>query len=325
MPHTIAEKVRRWALEDSPIVDFHQVQQRIEYFADTRYYEYLPTVGPHPDFRMRLRDWLHTVTSEDDQKTLFRLVPELFFITGREYAALYRAAFRGPMTTWFIDTLNLSFGSADLDAALARAVKETWFCPVTDSMAIAPFLHANSIEGQDLRPDWQSLADLGCRNKLIAYMIGNSLRRIVLLEDFIGSGTQMQKAIRFAAELNPQILVLAVPLVICPKGVAVGEKMEKHYPNVRFSPLLSVPKAAFVCPGPAPDEPPLFALVRDLVLRLNRQVRGSSSSRRYAGPFGFKKTGALLVTHSNCPNNTLSLIHHRSDSWKPLFPRSSRV
>lgn len=327
MPHTIAEKVRRWTLEDSPVADFHQVQQRIEYFADTRYYEYLPTIGPYPNFRMRLRDWLHMLTNEDDQKTLFRLVPEIFFITAREFAALYRAAFRGPITGWFVDTLDLNFGSSHLDAALARAAKETWFCPVTDSMAIAPFFHANHIEGQDLRPDWQALADLGCRDKLIAYMIGNSLKRIVLLEDFVGSGTQMQKAIGFAAELGPQIPVLAVPLVICPKGAEVGEQMEGCHPNVRFTPLLALPKSAFVCRAPVSDEPPLFPLVRDLLLRLNKRVEGrmSASSQKYAGPFGFKETGALLVTHSNCPDNTLSLIHHRSDSWEPLFPRSSRV
>ena len=61
----------------------------IEYLTIKRYHEYLPTIGPHADFRTRLRDWLDNLSAEDDQKALFRLVPEIFFISSREFAALY--------------------------------------------------------------------------------------------------------------------------------------------------------------------------------------------------------------------------------------------
>jgi hypothetical protein len=37
--------------------------------------------------------------------------------------------------------------------------------------------------------------------------------------------------------------------------------------------------------------------------------------------FGFERCGSLVVTFHNTPNNTLPLIHHKSDRWEPLFRR----
>ena len=43
------------------------------------------------------------------------------------------------------------------------------------------------------------------------------------------------------------------------------------------------------------------------------------------GMLGFRNTGANVVLFSNCPNNTLAIMHYDgSDSWEPLFPRNSR-
>ena len=41
-------------------------------------------------------------------------------------------------------------------------------------------------------------------------------------------------------------------------------------------------------------------------------------------PFGYKRTGGLVVMHSNTPDNSLPVIHHESDTWAPIFKRHSR-
>ena len=57
MTNELSNIIQEWALragEDEP--DYNVIDEQIEYFAINRYYEYLPTVGPHLDFRHRLAE-----------------------------------------------------------------------------------------------------------------------------------------------------------------------------------------------------------------------------------------------------------------------------
>lgn len=326
MPYTVAERVQRWELEpDSEEIGYQRIYDMAEYFAKSRYNQYIPTIGPDPDFSTRLRDWLDGLHDVKDQKSLFGLIPYIFFITHREFQTLYRAAFKGVITQWLIDTAGIGFDNNSIEGQLVRAEKETWFCPITDSMEIAAFYHANSIEGQDLRPDWYSLTKLGSRENIISYMQDNDLKRLVLLEDFVGSGDQIAPILEFAASLLSPIPVLAVPLIICPKGVEKGKELIKEFANLQFKPIVPLPEQTCMNPDPVSNEPSVFGSVRELVKRISDHVSGNPIGPKYYGPFGFQDTGALVVTYSNCPDNTLPVIHYRSSSWEPLFPRSSRI
>lgn len=326
MPHTVAERVHRWILtSDSEEIGYQRIYDMGEYFAEWRYNQYLPTVGPYPDFMERLRAWLDKLHDEEDQKLLFRLIPHIFFITQREFATLYRVAFKGVITRWLIDAAGISFSVDSIESFVLLAEKETWFCPITDSMEIAAFYHANRIEGQDLRPDWYSLAKLGCREEILRYMDNKGLKRLVLLEDFVGSGSQIADVLRFAASLSSSIPILAVPLIICPKGVELAKSLVGKYDNLQITPILPLPEETFVNPVPVPNEPNVFGSIRDLIKRIADRVSGSPAGNNYYGPFGYNGTGALVVTYSNCPDNTLPVIHYESSSWKALFPRSSRI
>ena len=57
-----------------------------------------------------------------------------------------------------------------------------------------------------------------CYRPLISYMATHGLKRLVLMEDFVGSGTQSGDVVRWAAE-RLSCPVLFVPLVIVPDGV----------------------------------------------------------------------------------------------------------
>jgi hypothetical protein len=314
-------------------VDFVSLFSQIEYLADKRFSEYHPTVGPpHKEFILRLRDWLDRAVKQEDQQTLLRMVPQLFFVGSREFRSLYRSALNGPITRWLIDQLGLQFTASTFHDELLRALNRTWFCGITDSMQIAEFHHVNNIEGADVRPDWQTLSVFASSRKIKGFMDASGYDRLVLLEDFVGTGSQMLAPVNFAANLpgKPEILVL--PLIVAPSGLKVCKTLALSHSNVSFATTLELRPEAFVCEVPVLNEGELFKAIRALVVRLYTVVSGgvpASPVVKPYGPFGYNSTmprnGALLVMYTNCPDNTLPIIHYSSHSWSPLFPRSARL
>lgn len=274
----------------------------------------------------RVEAWVNSAPDTADRKVLARLVPWLFFVGVREFEALYQTAFSGPVARWLIDDLGIQLIDPNAKASLAAAVRETWFCPITDSMQISKFYHLNNIEGIDLRPDWRALAEFATEERVAKYMDAQnpSLRRIVLLEDFVGSGTQLSKAVDFVLSWERSIPILLCPLIICPEGAAIGKQLQAKYSNLRFVPVLEIPSTVLLEKNPVEGEPNAHAEFRDVAARLHSLVEGSSPKQLY-GPFGYRDTGALVVMHSNCPDNAPPIIHHDSDTWSALFPRSSRL
>lgn len=328
MPNTVSEKVQRWALEAGAPVDYNLIHAEIEYLTSKRFDQYVPTIGPHPSFRSRLARWLSLLTDEADQKLLFRLVPHIFFLGREEYAALHRAAFNGPIHWWLIDQLGFRLDDPNLDSEVGDALASTWFCPITDSAGIADFYHANNIHGSEHRPGWRFLAHISGEQRILEYMRTSGLNRVVLIEDFVGSGTQMSEVAPLLTALAPNIPILITPHIICPDGMRIGEQLATAFTNVTFEPVLPVPAHAFIAPNPHPDEPALFRDIRELIRRVYPTVSGSATVDEHTipyGPFGFARTGGLVVTFSNCPDNSLPVVHHRSATWDPLFPRSSRI
>jgi len=332
MPHTLTERVIRWSMDMDADADFLYILDQIHYLADKRFHEYQPTFGAHPGFMIRLRDWLNNLRSEGDQKLLLRLVPNLFFLNSTDFWALYRAIFRDQILRWLIECEGIQFPDPDLRSKLSRSIQETWFCAISDSMEIATFYHVNNLEGVDLRPDWRTLNTLGDPVRIAEYMTTKGLKKIVLLEDFVGSGTQMEKAVKFAAGLPNIPPVLLAPLIIAPAGYSVAIRLCSDFANLNVSPAIKLEKEAFVCEVPANGESSLMPLLRELLNRCYLQVSGGihpNPKIKPYGPYGFgrdnPRLGALLIMHSNCPDNTIPIVHHSSKSWKPLFPRSSRV
>ncbi len=331
MQNTIADKVQRWAGQEIGELDYNAIHAEIEYLIAQRFDQYVPTIGPAPDFRTRFIKWLDNGgISEDDQKLLFRLVPYIFFLGREEFLALQRAAFLGPVHRWIVDEIGLAFADPDRDDKLRAAISETWFCPITDSAHIADFYHANNLAGVDYRLEWRSEAKLsdGDSTRLQTLMARQGLRRVVLIEDLVGSGSQMSELLKLLDHLPACISVLIIPLVVCPSGADVGRDIAARLPHVSFEPVLELPKHSFVAEMPDPNEPEFFRTVRDAIQRTYSIVSGGQppdDAIQPYGPFGWRRTGALIVTHNNTPDNTLPVIQHRSDTWTPLFPRSSRI
>jgi hypothetical protein len=330
MENPISQRVQRWASEEKGEIDFNALHAEIEYLALKRFESYVPTFGPFRNFRSRFAKWLENDVTEEDRKILFRLVPHIFFVGREEFAALQRAAFQGPLARWLIDVLHISLDDSNLQTALEQGARETWFCPITDSADITDFYHVNRIAGVEHRFEWRAFATLmgGDSSKLQEYMATEGRSRVVLIEDIVGSGNQMSDLKPLFDSLPATVPVLLCPLIVCPKGAEVGRHLATCYTNVRFDPVLELPNHSFVAAASDPNEPAFFTEVRDLIQRIYPSVSSGGAASAVVkpyGPFGWRETGALIVSYTNTPDNTLPVIQHTSQKWSPLFPRSSRI
>ncbi len=315
--------------------DFNRLYEKIEFFCKRHYHEYVPCLGPkRAEFMVRLGKWIGNVSEVEARQILCEFVPRILFFGWGEFTELYRAAFRGPMVRWVIDGSNLCLDDPGLEDRIAcELFHHTWYCPITDSMQISEFHHVNEIGGIDYRPDFRSLAKFADKQRVVDFMqnhksagVSKPLRRIVLLEDFVGGGTQVDEALPFAATLAADISVLFVPLIICPDGVRTARGLAARYPNVSYEPIIELEEDLFINNTTAHLLGTLESKVRDLALSTYSEVEGdkAASPRPYT-PFGCWETGATLVMYTNTPANTLPIIQHESNTWDALFPRSARI
>ncbi len=335
MSNSLQNRIAEWG-RDVIEKDIITVGERITYLAEHLFKDYEPTKRAGClEFMDRLEHWLDCIpgTLRDDQtnadqKTLLRSVQLLFFVGQDEFRSLHQSAFNGPITRWLIDQHHIRIDDPTAHQMLKTAVAETWFCPATDSMKIAEFYHINGISGTDLRPGFRALSELGTDPTAVRdYMEDNHFNKLVLLEDFVGSGSQMEEAIPFACQLDPDYPVLACPLIICEDGLKKCNLLKTQYPQLTVEPVLLISKHSCVKEIPHPLEPESFRKLRELIVRLQALVAGPTPTHYY-GPFGYPPrdgTGAMLIMHTNAPDNSLPIYHYSSTTWKPIFPRASRL
>jgi len=314
-------------------ISYIELMRQLEFFGDKFFCRFIPALFPphNPDFKERLRNWLtNEGLTPEDQRTLFEFALRLAFFSFEDFVQLYRSAFTGPIARWIIDELRLSLVDKNFDSRLEEERRRhTWYCPITDSMVISEFYHANGITGIDQRPAFRALKEFGDAVDLKRYMSSRNLTRLVLLEDFVGTGTQTNNTINWAASVLT-CPILVVPLVICPDGLEALLNLTNTYAGrVRVEPVLRLDEQTFVkAHGGVSD--PLLAKIEQLAVSVHPKVMGSPD--KTYGPFGFslptdKNKGATVVLFSNTPDNTLPLVHHHAQKpskWQALFPRVAR-
>jgi len=308
--------VQPW-LHDDDSDDILRLRDQLIWLQRELFSEYEP--NRYENFDDRLAIWLENLSNETDKKDLFRLLDHLFFIGKQQFDSLCRAAYSDQTVRWIIDRGNLDIQSPSISSEIDVLTSDTWFCPITDSMRINSFLKLNNLRGHDNRPDWRSLEIFADPHKLKSYVHHENIKRLVLLEDFVGSGSQMKSSVAFAAMTLPHIDILVIPLVCCPEGVATGNALSSSFTNITFSPTLTLRPELFLCENAVSGEPPVFSRVRDIILQISARLGIWKDE-----PFGFEKTGALVALYSNCPDNSLPIIHANGTPWAPLFSRIRR-
>ena len=335
MHDSIEQLVRSWAIDK----DLTTVNQKINHLERWLYKTYEPNKFGPKDFWARLVQWLDNVPLDAEKQLLFQLLVEVLYLSPVEFEELYRCAYQGPIARWLIDTCQIDVFAIDGQEKLVAAAGATWFCPVTDSFRVNAFFHVNNLAaGANLRPDWHSLLKLGDVKKINGYCANHNIKRLVLLEDFVGGGSQSLSAVRFAATEMHDLQVLFVPLVICPKGVVSARQLEEELcaqraGALRYEAAMELPNDAFLTLNQSPfgASDSYLSQLRSLIQTSYRKVSGGRvPGPKPYDPFGFPPsdpTGGLVVMYSNTPDNTLPLIHWcpPENTWHPIFPRHSRV
>jgi hypothetical protein len=313
---SIHKIVEPW-LQEEDSDDILRLRDQIVWLQKELYDHYEP--HNFQNFDDRLVRWLQNTADPVDQKSMFRLLDRLFFVGREQFNSLCRASFSGVVHRWIVDQAKLDIADIGISDNLKAAFDQTWFCPVTDSMRINAYLKLNNVAGHSVRPDWRSVEKLGDPAKVLEFVKTQKIERMVLLEDFVGSGNQMESSVLWAAQNLPDIPILLIPLVCCPKGAGKGAEIASTYDKVTFAPTLTLAKDQFLLPSPQDDEPSVFAEVRTLIEKTKGNLGDWQSQ-----PFGYQDTGAVVALFSNCPDNSLSMLHDRSPQWEPLFERITR-
>lgn len=324
MNNAIEQKVHQWNN-----AELRETNLKLAHLEERIYSTYEPSQPPEQGFWKRLERWLENVAPDESvEKVLFNSIPEFFYLGPKEFEELYRLAYNRQIARWLIEETNLMVDADDIDNTLIDAVRETWFCPISDSMRINSFFHVNQIPAtHDYRPDWRSMYKFGDEQHIRDYCTSHNIKRIVLLEDFVGGGSQMDDAVRYAAKFSNSFSVLVIPLVICPRGLLTIKSIENDC-DVTFSPVLALDENSFLPKAFTPNEKPLITDLRKLVIDKYLTVSDGqppAPGMKPYGPFGYYDTGGMIVMYTNTPDNTIPIIHWKSGTWNPLFPRHSRL
>ena len=294
----------------------------ILFHGSARFADYKPCESEGP-FVFRLHEWLRNVANSLEKQTLLSSLQWLIFVDEQQMDALYRDAYRRCLRQWLLSAdINMAelFDSRyelNLRSRLARVP----FMSVTLSFSFPRFTQINELLGL---PDPLVIGPDSDHAR--ASLQGNRQFRdapeCIIFEDFVGTGKQASKILHVVREmLRPDVRIAFVPLIALEDGVDCLRR--EHAPLVDVLPVMTIRKEHCVRPSRSTGEPADFTALRKVVKSTSRRVslRANDVDDPPASPFGYGKSGALIVTCHNSPNNTLPLIHHRAPSWVPLFRR----
>ena len=322
---------------------YETIWRRLEWFGEKEWNKYHPTINPPhlPSYMARLAQWVGNVSSEDDQKLLLEYAAYITFFSQEDFAALYQSAFRGPISQWVARQSQVRLSDPAFNDTLnCELLKRTWYCPITDSLNIAEFCHVNGIQGVSSRPQFmqyfrQATDPIGPIDPvpgILSYIAKEGIKRIVLLEDFVGSGSQVERTLVWALD-SLKIPILFVPLIICPEGLAMTGRIQQIQPLFSVHPVIRLTEHDLLGDargGKHFGRPDLADAIERVARATFSVIAGGANfvpSTAPYHPFGYEETGCSVVNYSNTPDNTLPLIHHKpaSNQWNPLFARSTRV
>lgn len=322
------------------------IRENLRFFERIKFNSYVPTrySRRHAGFSERFYTWLtNPGLTSAEQRDLFEFAYHIAFFSFDDFAAMFQSAFSGPISRWCMNQAGLSMEQPDWQSKLdEERFDRTWFCPVTDSLLISVFHHVNEIEGKNLKPAFRELMQLReensdkSDNEIHKHIRTENYQRLVLLEDFVGTGRQTFKTVNWAVR-TLRIPVLFCPMIIAPEGAAKFRDLQStikaeqaatpDLPDFAFMPVFEMSGDCFVHPSENAADP-LFSRICVLADKIHSRLMETQEHCK-EGPLGFWKKkspqkGATVVMFSNTPNNSLPLIHHSAESWSPLFPRVAR-
>jgi hypothetical protein len=300
---------------------FQGLLDEIFFHADLCFVDYVQYRN-EGEFPTRLRNWLNNVSDDRDKKVLLELVSLIFFIDRAQMLSLYRDAFRRIVVPFISEGefCPEDMLSKDYEKRILDLMRQYRICSITESFKNPDFIQANDLTGLP-KP-----TILGEDKRKIGVMLPNSkkgLRGLIIFEDFVGTGKQARGVlIEVKRNVTAEWRLLFVPLIILEQGLkALCQGTDLA--SFKIEPDLVVSEASCIHGTARKGEAHKFKHIRAVVKSTANRVLEplDETDDPPSHPFGYKGSGALIVTCHNTPNNTLPLIHHRSPDWVPLFRR----
>lgn len=318
--------IASWIRDDvDDDLSLRETKSRIDFLGESLFNEYIAATGSGSyEFRHKLASWLAAAPDDESRKLMYRLLNHITFYGNEELLALYKTVYSRNIIDWILSTSDIQFLDPNARARIQQEINETCFVAITDSFDIGKFFRVNSISGVSRRIVFSSISPAPTAHEFKENYL-QYRRRLVLLEDFVGSGGQTGDVVEFAASLGAnQPMTLFSPLIICPAGDELMRRISGSKNHLSYKPVLTLPAKDFVTDPLDPSSPQLFSEFRLLARNVHSMVSAGGWPHNY-GPLGYEQTGALVVKYDNCPDNTLPLIHHDSETpWSALFCRVSR-
>ncbi|MCB1667874.1 MAG: hypothetical protein R3E73_04215 [Porticoccaceae bacterium] len=316
----IQEMVISWGLGLDDGSEFMALQELIRYLDKLLFSEY----DVLPKFKQRLNGWLGNVEKVEEKKSLYQLIPNLFFVGSKEFKSLYKTAFEENYLQWLFKTSGeLKFDSTEsFNAIIQEEVNRTAFTKLTDSMNLNDFYHANGLINKGLSIDWYADVRAGGEDRVassIELLKKRNIERVVILDDHVGSGSQMDYVLNGANTLFSEFSVLVIPLLCGKTGYENGMSLARAL-HFMFKPVLIMNEHVFISAKQETQSNDILEKVKQIAEKYEKKYIDENNGE-YDTIYGFGESGSLLIMHTNCPNNTMPLIHSNYDEWTPLFPR----
>lgn len=318
-----------------------------------------------PSFVEKLMRWLRQFDTLDRQAA-FLLANRVVFVTTHQFEHLQRRLFRACVRRHLLEQVIRSKSLAKFDYVTAAdgldaEMDATMFVGLTDSAQLNSFTHLNiehfgnrdqrHLTGPDVRfwvyPSKMGTADhLKDAERALALKFETDVlaqdkrlrgkRRLVVIEDFSGTGSDFALRLRALAKTQlPFEEIIAAPVISTSRAVHLLLKLCRQLSTKgprRYHVLsaMTLPHSLRCFDGPEAsylDGVPPWADLSTRVRSLSTKVYNSHlhSHLGQEHQHGFGKLALAFVMSMNCPDNSLPMLWKGVDSvWSPLFPRASR-
>jgi hypothetical protein len=292
---------------------------------------------------------------------------KVVFVTQKQFECLQKRLFRSMIRRHLLDSLLLrrklpQFDYVRVLADLSSEMDRTLFVPNSDSSQINSFVHVNSDafnnrEGRNLvglpiqfwtyasqhaassAPDIATAAHQFDELVLKADPHLHGKSRLVVLEDFSGSGTDLRKSLDAVEQADlPFDEVLVAPVIAT---AAAAKRLQDRCSKLSlrssrkylFLTAQVLPKRLQCLRGRADSyldgDSPVPHLSPE-IRRISEDLFVSSFSKckvplRKVDRHGFRGLALAFATYTNCPDNSLPMLWKTTTDWVPLFPRASRI
>jgi hypothetical protein len=246
-----------------------------------------------------IRAWLDQFVGPRNQRLAFQILLAVQFISNQELRALYEAVHAVARKD---TTIRIEPGRHRREFAVVYAEGDG----KSASLMAKQYAHANTIHSSCIQ----------AASRLSEYLQGASCERVVIVDDFVGTGaTAVRRLDEHEAVIREAVELTGRPVVL---GVACAfQEGQRHIDEWISSSELPVTTAVgkmLTSTDSAFDEGAgIFESVDDRLVaqRLFEDVaRGLGSTE----PLGTGELEALVVFEHNCPNNTLPLLWKKTDA-----------